>query len=443
MELLNKLLKGDKGIWAIYFFLCAISIIEVFSAASTLTYKSGNHWAPISNHIIIILVGAVVVWAVHLIPYKWFKIFPVFLLPISILLLIFISVMGYTSGDRVNGAARWTEFMGISFQPSEFAKMAVILGVAFFLSKDRSERDASPMALKYILWCALPTIIFIAIENLSTAMLLFLVVYLMMFIGSIPRRQQIKLTGGLFIIGFLGLTVLFITPNDTNLPLLHRFPTWKNRIMKFNDEKIPAAQFDMDNDAQEAHARIAIARSNVVGVMPGNSVQRDFLSQAFSDFIFAIIIEEMGLVGGLFVICLYIWLLVRVGRIAKRCDKYFPAFLVMGIALLLVSQAVLNMLVAVGLFPITGQPLPLISKGGTSTLVNCVYIGMILSVSRYTIYLAEQKKKEEEEERLRQERELESLSAENEFIVEEFDRAGENLLELNIEQTEFKLYEKE
>ena len=144
-------------------------------------------------------------------------------------------------------------------------------------------------------------------------------------------------------------------------------------------------------DAQIAHARIAIATSNVIGKAPGNSIQRDFLSQAFSDFIFAIIIEELGLVGGAFVVILYIWLLVRTGRIAQKCERTFPAFLVMGIALMLVSQAILNMMVAVGLFPVTGQPLPLISKGGTSTLINCAYIGMILSVSRYTAYLEEKK----------------------------------------------------
>ena len=383
MELMNKLLKGDKGIWSIYFFLCAISILEVFSAASTLTYKSGNHWAPISSHIIILLVGVVVVWAVHLIPYKWFKTFPVFLLPISLGLMLFISAMGYFTGNRINGAARWSEFMGISFQPSEFAKMAVVILVAYFLSFNREENNASPNAFKWIMCLCMPAIALIGLENLSTAMLLFLVVYLMMLIGKIKRKQQFWLTGSLLSIGFLGLLLIFATPNDTQLPLLHRLPTWKNRIVKFADtEKVAPAEFDIDNDAQEAHAHIAIAKSHIVGSMPGNSIQRDFLSQAFSDFIFAIIIEEMGLFGGLIVVCLYLWLLVRAGRIAKKCDKYFPAFLVMGIALLLVSQAMLNMMVAVGLFPITGQPLPLISKGGTSTLVNCIYIGMLLSISR-------------------------------------------------------------
>ena len=158
-----------------------------------------------------------------------------------------------------------------------------------------------------------------------------------------------------------------------------------------NKEEVPAAKFDIDGDGQVAHARIAVATSNVVGKGPGNSVQRDFLSQAFSDFIYAIIIEELGLVGGIIVVFLYVCLLVRVGRIAKKCDRTFPAFLITGIALLLVTQALFNMMVAVGLAPVTGQPLPLISKGGTSTFINCAYIGMILSVSRYTAKLEEQR----------------------------------------------------
>lgn len=171
----------------------------------------------------------------------------------------------------------------------------------------------------------------------------------------------------------------------------HRFTTVKARITDFtNKGEVPAAKYDIDGDAQVAHARIAVATSNVIGKGPGNSVQRDFLSQAFSDFIYAIIIEELGLVGGIAVVFLYICLLVRVGRIAKKCDRTFPAFLITGIALLLVTQALFNMMVAVGLAPVTGQPLPLISKGGTSTFINCAYIGMILSVSRYTARLEEQ-----------------------------------------------------
>jgi len=165
--------------------------------------------------------------------------------------------------------------------------------------------------------------------------------------------------------------------------VFHRADTWKSRIYKFmNSEEVTPEKFDLDKDAQVGHANIAIASSNIVGRGPGNSVERDFLSQAFSDFIYAVIIEEMGIIGAVVVAMLYIILLFRTGIIANRCENTFPAFLAMGLALLLVTQALFNMCVAVGLAPVTGQPLPLVSKGGTSTIINCVYVGAILSVSR-------------------------------------------------------------
>lgn len=392
MDLLKNIFKGDKVIWIIFLCLCLISIIEVFSAASTLTYKSGDHWGPITQHSIILMIGAIVVVLMHNIPYKWFQVFPVFLYPISVVLLAFVTLMGVITSDRVNGAARWMSFMGLQFQPSELAKMAVIIAVSFILSKKQDDEGANPKAFKYIMILTGLVCMLIAPENLSTAMLLFGVVVLMMFIGRVAFKKLAMLLGGLALAGCLGVIFLLAIPKDTDIPFLHRFDTWKSRITNFTEkEEVPAAKFDIDKDAQIAHARIAIATSNVIGKAPGNSIQRDFLSQAFSDFIFAIIIEELGLVGGAFVVILYIWLLVRTGRIAQKCERTFPAFLVMGIALMLVSQAILNMMVAVGLFPVTGQPLPLISKGGTSTLINCAYIGMILSVSRYTAYLEEKK----------------------------------------------------
>ena len=392
MDLLKNIFKGDKVIWIIFLCLCLISIIEVFSAASTLTYKSGDHWGPITQHSIILMIGAIVVVLMHNIPYKWFQVFPVFLYPISVVLLAFVTLMGVITGDRVNGAARWMSFMGLQFQPSELAKMAVIIAVSFILSKKQDDEGANPKAFKYIMILTGLVCMLIAPENLSTAMLLFGVVVLMMFIGRVAFKKLAMLLGGLALAGCLGVIFLLAIPKDTDIPFLHRFDTWKSRITNFTEkEEVPAAKFDIDKDAQIAHARIAIATSNVIGKAPGNSIQRDFLSQAFSDFIFAIIIEELGLVGGAFVVILYIWLLVRTGRIAQKCERTFPAFLVMGIALMLVSQAILNMMVAVGLFPVTGQPLPLIRTGGTSTLINCAYIGMILSVSRYTAYLEEKK----------------------------------------------------
>jgi cell division protein FtsW len=272
--------------------------------------------------------------------------------------------------------------------------MAVIIVTAFILSKFQEEDGANPKAFKYIMWIIGIVFILIAPENGSTAALLAGVVFLMMLIGRVPWKQIGKLVGIVGVSLGMLITIIVVIPPSVyeNVPGTHRFSTWQSRIKGFFEDKgaIPAAKFDIDKDAQIAHANIAIATSHVIGKMPGNSVQRDFLSQAFSDFIFAIVIEELGLLGGAFIVMLYLWLLIRAGRIAKRCDKHFPAFLVMGIALLLVSQAMLNMMVAVGLFPVTGQPLPLISKGGTSTLINCAYIGMILSVSRYVANREEQ-----------------------------------------------------
>ena len=225
-------------------------------------------------------------------------------------------------------------------------------------------------------------------------MLLFGVVFMMMFIGRVAAKKLLLLAGGLVLIVALGVGTVVAIPAKT----LHNTPdfiVWRlgRTVLKASliKTEVPAAKFDIDKDAQIAHARIAIATSHVVGKGPGNSIQRDFLSQAFSDFIFAIVIEEMGLIGGIFVVFLYLCLLMRAGRIAQKCERTFPAFLVMGIALLLVSQAILNMMVCRRTVPRNRPALPLVSKGGTITLINCAYIGMILSVSRYTAHLEEQK----------------------------------------------------
>ncbi len=400
MDLIKNLFKGDKVIWIIFLLLCLISVVEVFSAASTLTYKSGDHWGPITQHSVILMVGVCVVVVVHNIPCKNLRVGPYPLLPISIFLLIFVMGMGLMSGDRVNGAARSASIGGIQFQPSELAKMAVIIVTAFLLSKYRDGDHAQPKAFKYIIWITGIVFVLIAPENGSTAILLFAVVVLMMIIGRVPWRQIGKLVGAvvLLLALFIGMVVAIPADKLSEVPLMHRVATWQHRFRDFNQkEAVPAAKYDIDKNAQVAHAHIAIASSHVIGKMPANSVQRDFLSLAFSDFIFAIIIVELGLFGVFFVVALYLWLLIRAGRIARRCEKNFPAFLVMGIALLLVSQAMINMMVAVGLFPVTGQPLPLISKGGTSTLINCAYIGMMLSVSRYVAETAEKRLAEQKE----------------------------------------------
>lgn len=394
MDLLKNLFKGDKVIWIIFMLLCLVSIIEVFSASSTLTYKSGGYWKPITMHLILMMVGLIVVLIVHNIPCRWFKMF-ILLLPLSWLLLIGVFVMGALT----NGARRWIDLGFFQFQPSELAKMATIITVAFILSKMQEEEGANRKAFKYILWITGITCALIFTENLSTALLLCISVFLMMFVGRIPLKQMGMLVGvciGVMIIGLA--TVKYVPAEAWDKVGLHRMVTWQSRLENhFDKSVIPPEKFDIDGDAQVAHANIAIATSHVLGKGPGNSVQRDFLSQAFSDFIYAIIIEELGLVGGGVVAFLYIWLLMRIGKIARNCDKSYYAFLVMGIGFLLVTQAMFNMLVAVGIMPVTGQPLPLISKGGTSTLINCAYIGIILGISRHVNELKKQREMEETE----------------------------------------------
>lgn len=398
---LSNIFKGDKVIWMVFFFLCVISVIEVFSASSELTYKGGNYMAPILRHIGLLILGIASMVVTLNIQCKYFKIITPFLLLGSILLLLIV----WVTGNATNGASRWIGIMGFQFQPSEFAKGAMVLATAQILSAMQTENGADKHALKYILliWFAVVPLIFI--ENFSTAALLSAVVFMMMIIGRVPGKQLGIILALVVGIMAVALSVIWITGTDQSelenknalteqvdkanentgkdKKILHRMDTWKSRINKFLAHKdVPPSEVDLDKDAQVAHANIAIATSNGYGKGPGNSVERDFLSQAFSDFIFAIIIEEMGIEGAIAVAFLYIILLFRTGKIARRCENNFPALLAMGLALLLVTQALFNMCVAVGLAPVTGQPLPLISRGGTSTIINCVYIGVILSISR-------------------------------------------------------------
>jgi cell division protein FtsW len=400
-KLFNHKFKGDGIIWMVFFLLCIISIVEVYSASSSLSYKSGNYWSPVMKHSGLLMVGFVCMIVVLNIKCKYFKIVTPFMLLAAFFTLIWVLAAGHST----NGAQRWISLVGIQFQPSEIAKGAMVLATAQILSAMQTEHGADRRAFKYIMIVSAFIVPLIMLENLSTAVLLCAVIVMMMFIGRVPISQIGKLLGIVMLCVVFALSMILLVGKEDKgensklsmtekteaveiekpgklEKMFHRADTWKARIMKFmDDEEVSPAEFDLDKDAQVAHANIAIASSNVVGKGPGNSVERDFLSQAFSDFIYAIIIEEMGIVGALVVCLLYIILLFRTASIANRCVNAFPALLIMGLALLLVTQAFFNMLVAVGLVPVTGQPLPLISKGGTSTIINCIYIGAILSVS--------------------------------------------------------------
>ena len=397
--------KGDKVIWMVFFFLCLISIIEVFSSSSTLTYKSQNYMGPIAFHTFTIAIGVAVAVTTHFVPCRYFKVMTPFLIAISFITLVWVLF----GGESINGANRVISLAGFTFQPSEIAKGTMVLVTAQILSAMQREDGADKKAFKYILGVSLPFIVLIGVENLSTAVLLFGVIFLMMFIGRVPMSQMGRLVGVLAVVVTVFLILVMTlgsfgadeqqsektyaqevvdgdAADKTSLKgggMFHRFSTWRNRIVKHLDKKVIRPEdYDIEANYQVGHANIAIASSNIIGKGPGNSTERDYLPQAFSDFIYAIIIEEMGIFGAAFVAFLYIILLYRAARIASRCENNFPAFLVLGLALLLVVQATFNMMVAVGLAPVTGQPLPLISKGGTSTIINCAYIGAMLSVSR-------------------------------------------------------------
>lgn len=373
-----RLFEGDKVIWMVLFFLGMISVIEVYSASSNMSYKSGNFWWPVLQHGSYFLLGVGATILIHKLHCKYFKLIPIFGLPLSLIMLVVVMFM-----PKVNNASRWLW----GFQPSEIAKGVLIVTTAMILSSMRDEKGAKKSAFKVVMCITVLICGLIAPENFSTAGMTFLVILMMMYVGRIPAKQLGTLVGVLAVVGSMTYCFLRFTPEPTirsisELPGLHRVETWASRLRGGGDKPENPADYDITKNPQVTHAQIAIATCNVIGKGPGNSVERDFLPQSFSDFIYAIVIEELGLFGAFIVMFLYVVLLFRAARIASRCERNFPAFLVMGISLMLVTQALINMAVAVGVFPVTGQPLPLISKGGTSTLINCAYLGVILSVSR-------------------------------------------------------------
>ena len=395
MSLASKLFRGDRVIWIIFMFLCLISAVEVFSATSTLAYQNVNHWAPIGRHATFLVGGFLAVILLHNVPYSIFRA-GILLFPISLIMLIVTPFVGISAND----AHRWLSIFGIQLQPSEFAKLSLLILIAFLLSK--RGRITDDQIFKWILICTFVTCGLILPENFSTAFMLFGISFLMMFIGQLPIKKLLKLAGILAALLMLFLAVLKFMPKEIVQSYLPgRLATWQARLERFGDDSAnynaAGTYIVTDENYQVSHAKIAIARGGLFGQMPGHGQQRDFLPQAYSDFIYAIILEELGFAGGVFVLLLYIMLLVRVGMIARRCDNAFPKFLVLGCGLLIVVQALANMAVAVSLIPVTGQPMPLVSRGGTSTVISCVYFGIILSISRFGAHIRETDEEEQPE----------------------------------------------
>lgn len=384
----QNIFKGDLVIWVVFFLLCGISLVEVYSAASQLTYKEGNFFSTFLWHAGLLVGAGFVAVFVHHIPCRYLKFYPLLFYPVSVILLIWALV----GGTEFNDGSRWVRIplLGFTVQPSEIAKGALIGFVALVLSSSQRKDGADKNAFLTIL--VLTGIIcgLIVTQNLSTALMIFLVIVIMMWIGRIPRRQFYPFVLALCISGVLGFVALRSLPDSPSHPIYQTFATkrlitWHNRVtIDDMDMSVPPDSFVItDDNRQKVHARIAFANSNVRGVWTGNSVQREFLAQAFSDFIYAIIAEELGIGGCILVVVLYITLFIRAGRIASRCQNNFPAYLILGLATMMMVQALTNMMVAVGLFPVTGQTLPMVSRGGTSTIITAVYFGMMLSVSRY------------------------------------------------------------
>lgn len=356
----DKNLQGDKVIWAVVFSLSLISILVVYSSIGTLAYK--NTVSPESfliKHTFTVIVGLAAMWFAHRVDYRYYSRISKVALWVSIPLLIYT----FTDGVALNDAARWIQVPIIgSFQPSDFASLALIVNLASMLSKRQQNiSDIKESLLPILFWCGIICGL-IALTNLSTAILLFLTCMLIMFIGRVPT----KYLGALVFVGLLfgSLAVKFGVRGDTA----------RSRISNFVEgTELPF---------QAKHARIAVATGGVTGKGPGNSDQRNILPHPYSDFVYAIVIEEYGMVGGVVVLVLYLILLHRGMKASYNSEKAFGGLLSAGLCFDLVCQAMVNMGVVVGLGPITGQTLPLISMGGTSMVFTGLALGIVLSVSR-------------------------------------------------------------
>jgi len=365
-----KKIKGDRVIWAVVILLSIISFLAVYSSTGTLAYKyhGGNTQYYMFKHGLILAAGLALMYFAHIVKYTYYsRIFQIALyiaVPLLLLTLLF--------GVDINDAKRVLPLpFGLTFQTSDLAKITLIVYLARMLSKKQDEIHDFKSAFVPLM---LPVIIvtgLIFFDNLSTAALLFTTSIVLIFIGRVKLTYIFAMLGiGLFFL-IIGLTVLYTLPDGQQ----GRLGTWKKRVTDYVDG-------NSNNNYQAEHAKIAIATGGVVGKMPGNSTQRNFLPHPYSDFIYAIIVEEYGLIGGISIVLLYLILLFRAVKIVTKSPGTFGSFLTIGVAFSLVFQAMINMGVAVGLLPVTGQPLPLVSMGGTSIWFTSLSIGIILSVSK-------------------------------------------------------------
>jgi len=389
----------DRTYWWLFALLIAVAIIALFSASSTLVYSHHSALGPIGQQMFFIVLGVIAAFGIQYIPSYWVRFGGYALLGLSTLLVYSTMIPGNPLVVTINGAARWVRIAGITFQPSELAKLSLIIVVADQLARIRSEADKSKYFYRTLIIAAIVMLPIMA-SNLSTAVLIGLIIFCLWVLARIPWKYTLSVVGIAIIALCLGYAIVefgFVRPGRPMHGPFKRATTWVSRIdrhLNLSNDKSQMANDKYvltDENIQEVYASVAIARGGAspLGVLPGNSKERDYLPLAFADYIFAIIVEESGVLGSGFVIFLYLAILFRACNISSRYSDMPAMLMTMGLALMITCQALISMLVAVGLGPVTGQPLPLISRGGTSVLITSIYFGILMGVSREQTELRE------------------------------------------------------
>jgi len=366
-----KHIKGDRTIWALVAILALFSFMPVYSASANLvSIVGGSTLGYLVKHVVLLIMGFAIIYAVHKIPYRYFSGGSVLLLPVVFFLLIYTLAQGTTIVGAY--ASRWIRipFIGVGFQTSTLAGLVLMVYTARYLAKNKDLKIIFKESLIQ-LWVPVALILMLILPaNFSTTAIIFSMILIVAFIGGYPLKYIGYILGAGFVV--LALFILIAKAFPDAMP--NRVNTWGNRIENFSN-----------SDGQEAYqvekAKIAIATGGILGKGPGKSIQKNFLPQSSSDFIYAIIVEEYGLVGAALIVFVYFLLLFRIFIIVKKATTIFGTLLVVGVGLPIIFQAGINMAVATNLFPVTGQTLPLISSGGTSIWMTCFALGMILSVS--------------------------------------------------------------
>jgi len=380
-------ISGDKTIWAIIAVLAIFSFLPVYSASTNLVgvVGKGTTLGYLLKHTMLLILGFVIIYATHKIPYRYFSGLSVLLIPVVLVLLAYTLFQGNTISG-VN-ASRWINipFVGIGFQTSTLASVVVMMYVARYLAKNKEKKILFKESILQ-LWIPVGIVLVLILPaNFSTTAIVFSMVLIIAFLGGYPLKYIGAIVGiGILIFALFILTAKAFPDTFKN----SRINTWASRIENFSSA-------DEEENYQAEKAKLAIASGQIQGKGPGKSVQKNFLPQSSSDFIYAIIVEEFGLVGAIVLILLYLGLLFRIVIVATKTETIFGTLLVLGVGIPIIFQALINMAVAVGLFPVTGQPLPLISTGGTAIWMTCFAIGIVLGVSADRDVSIDKKKKDE------------------------------------------------